>query len=45
MKIYESAKIELLTFADKDVITTSYPSPEAGTESPILPAGVNGYEW
>ena len=45
MKNYENVKIELLTFTGMDIISTSYPDPDAGTESPILPAGINGFEW
>ncbi len=43
MKIYESAKIELLSITSLDIISTSYPSPDAGTESPILPTNTGGF--
>ena len=44
MKSYEKVKAELLNLGDEDIITTSYPLGDEGTETPILPQGAAGAE-
>ena len=42
MKSYEKVKAELINLTDEDIITTSYPLGDEGTETPILPQGASG---
>lgn len=44
MKNYEKVKAELINLGDEDIIITSYPLGDEGTETPILPQGASGAE-